>query len=140
MKNIMDFVKGVYFPLDNADESMSSLRLKHFLHHSSNDITKVGPSRAALSMQVKRASYTAGYLWAECASNIILPNPCEWGWKRHELGHLVPQWLPDFSNNNQEQLLVTCSCKSKKCLNCKCAKQKMPCLPLCGCFMECNRK
>ena len=137
---ISNFVKSVYFSSDDINESVSSLRSKYFLHRSDDNFKKIGPSYSALCMHVKRACYQAGYLWGECYCDVVLPNPCEWGWRRDDEDHLVPQWLPSSVNVEHEKLLVTCSCKTKKCKNCKCAKLDVACLPQCNCFGECSRK
>ena len=137
---ILDFMKSAYFSPDDVNENLSSLRLKYFLHRCDDNFKKIAPSYSALCMHVKRACYQAGYLWAECLCDVSLPNPCEWGWMRDNEGHLAPQWLPESVSVDHGKLLVTCSCKTKKCKNCKCAKLCVACLPQCKCFGECSRK
>ena len=138
---IADFVKSVYYPGESnySLTSMANLRLKYFMNRADENLKKIGPSYAAPKKHVMRACYQSGYLWSECHSDIELPDPCQWGWKRNDANGLVPEWLPAGMDIVHEKLLTTCQCKTNKCKNCKCAKLKIQCLPLCKCFKECTR-
>ena len=128
---INNFIRQIYFPHLVESESLPELRLKSFLKSASNDMRMILPSKDAVIMHTKRACYQAGYLWAESLADIDLPDPCLWGWKKSESGNLVAQWLSQTGIFNLETFISTCSCKSKKCVNCKCGKSNIACLPLC---------
>ena len=118
--------------------SLASIRLRKFQNSTDDDLRKLCPSREALSQHVKRSCYQAGYLWQESLMDFPLPEPTEWGWKHDERNGYMPQWLTTTSSIDLEKFITTCSCKTGKCKQCKCAKLDMVCIRMCGCDRKCE--
>ena len=85
---------------------------------------------------MKRASYQSGWIWSLCEKEVILPDPCLWGWKV-EKEELIPKWQEIQSDINVHSLIKTCSCSSAKCKTCFCSRNNYPCIPFCGCKRKC---
>ena len=101
-------------------------------------IENIPPTSEALKQQIKRASLQAD-IWHQClASNPILANPEDCGWKKQELplGY-EPLWtnLPEASVQCQE--LISCKCNNTCKSSCKCRKHNLPCTSLCVCDGQC---
>ena len=141
-KNTLEtFVKSVCFgnSQEIKDSSLNKLRKIQFISSASNDIRKIVPSSSSLNMHALKASYQAGFVRIECAKNVDLPDPCLWGYSKNAHNDFVPKWLSEPSQFDLEMFLQTCSCKSARCRNCKCAQLNLPCLPLCLCHKFCSR-
>ena len=97
-------------------------------------------SRQGLVEHVKRASLQGGWLWREAISNVTIQDPGDWGWVKKE-GKYFPKWQaetePEFDVYTACQV---CTCKKAICKQCKCAKNRMKCLPFCVCQQKCMKK
>ena len=121
-----------------SEGSLAANRLNKFQKSTDDDLRKLPPSREALSQHVKRSCYQAGYLWQESLSDLVLPEPTEWGWTYDAINGYTPQWLSISSSVDLEKFTTTCSCKAGKCKKCKCAKSDMACIRMCGCDRKCE--
>ena len=54
------------------------------------------------------------------------------------LQRFYPLWQRENDHSVVEDIIVTCSCKSGKCVNCKCAEIKEKCLEFCNCQQKCS--
>ena len=136
MEKVIGFIYLLY---GVAEDSLGAHRVKAFLKSTDDDLRKLPPSRAALEQHVKRSCYQAGYLWQESESDLILPNPTEWGWRFDEASNgFVPRWSSSKSSVDLEKFITTCSCKTAKCKRCKCAAGNMACIRMCGCDRKCE--
>ena len=97
-------------------------------------------SKLALLEHTKRSAIQAGWIWRECVQNVELPDPTSWGWKKicNPLPRFYPLWQSENEHMVIENAIVTCSCESGKCTNCKCAKIKEKCLEFCNCQRKCS--
>ena len=118
--------------------SLTSIRLNRFQKSTDDDLKKLPSSREALSQHVKRSCYQAGYLWQESLLDLPLPKPTEWGLKCDAMNGYAPQWLTTPLSIDLEKFVTTCSCKSGKCKQCKCAKFDMACIRMCKCDRKCE--
>lgn len=123
---------------DFAADSLGVIRLKMYLSSAIDDLRKLPPSESALLLHVKRASFIAGYLWQEARADLSIPDPQVWGWHRNDQGALVVQWQVDDCAISVDDFTMTCSCRSKSCMSCKCAKAGMICLSFCNCMRQCK--
>ena len=138
---VESLVKSVYYGNSKhiQDRSLNELRRDQFIQSSSNDIRKIAPSSDALQMQLLRAIHNAGFEWVECLHNVAKPNPTIRGYTLEDDVY-VPQWLASPSIFNLETFVNVCKCKTAKCTSCKCARLKLPCLPMCHCSRRCGRE
>ena len=77
-----------------------------------------------------RSVFQAG-IWISKRAIQDIPSPSKFSWTK-ENGQWQPIWmtLPQVSTVCRE--LIKCSCKGS-CTQCKCAKEKLKCTPLCKC-------
>ena len=137
---IKRFVLGLY-KTKSASETLGSLRMKMFITSAVDDLKMLPPSEGALLMHTKRATLQAGYFWKESDSNIIvITNPELWGWSLRSTANtvLLPQWEAMASGITISNFILTCSCRTKSCKSCKCAKAKLACIIFCNCMRECT--
>ena len=138
-KNILEFlVKKVYFGnvKDIENISLNEMRKHQFTQSTSNDLKNIEPSSDALNLHSLRAAHTAGFEWVECLHNVSVPDPSLRGYILKD-DMFVPKWLSKVSTLNVAEFLLTCQCKTAKCVTCKCAKLGITCLPQCLCNGEC---
>ena len=137
MKQIEEFICQLYGVSEN---SLGAHRMSKFQKSTDDDLRKLPPSIEALSQHVRRSCYQAGYLWQECQSDLLLPEPKEWGWVFDEKQGFIPYWLSVLSTVDLEKFVTTCTCKSGKCKSCKCATADMACIRMCGCNHKCEER
>ena len=71
------------------------------------------PKQDVLIQLIKKATYQAGYCWAQMMiAAPELPSPSEWGWRRKAEGGSEECWtaLPETTQARKE--LICCSCKN----------------------------
>ena len=90
-----------------------------------------------LIQHIKRSALQPGWVWKDCESNINIPDPATWGWLCLSLNPLTycPKWYETLVDIKKR--ILTCSGKSFKCDNCKCAKEKVSYTEYCGCERKC---
>ena len=102
----------------------------------SRNLENIPPTQAALTQNIKWASYQAN-CW-NMAMTLIpeLPNPKDWGWWKDDTGwHPLWTTLPEATASCRE--LIRCGCKKGCTMRCKCVKAALKCTPLCSCAGEC---
>ena len=130
MDAIEDFIKVVYYPNNKNLDELHVERLNHFTRQSDSNLRVIPPSRDGLTEHVKRAALQAGWIWTEARTNVQHQTPELWGWQFKD-GKYSPKWqsqidgIPDIF-----EVCKTCTCQRALCKNCKCAKDKLKCLPL----------
>ena len=111
--------------------------MTQFLKLSDNDLRKLIPSKDAVVQHANRAILQAGFIWREADTDVCLPDPTTLGW-RLQNGQYLPKWQSkDSGVEGLVALTTVCSCRTAKCKSCKCAKNKLNCLPMCGCSQKC---
>ena len=112
---------------------------KQLFTQKSRSIEAIPPTKAALIQHTKRATYQAGYCWAQVMIPApYLPLPCEWEWKKEEPNGWEANWttLPEAKAACRE--LPRCGCKKGCRRQCKCQKAALQCTALCHCGGLCN--
>lgn len=113
------------------EDTINNLRKTIFCHKTQNP-EKLPPTQNALLHHCKRSIYQAS-IWASAnMTEMTLPDPCKFGWKK-EANRLLPIWInvPIAANICQE--ITKCGCK-KKCSNsCSCTRKVLNCTALCKC-------
>ena len=137
MEKIQQFICQLY---GLSERSLGAHRLSKFQKSTDDDLKILPPSTEALSQHVRRSCYQAGYLWQECQSDLLLPDPKEWGWVYDEKQGFIPCWLSVLSSVDLEKFITTCTCKTGKCERCKCTIADMTCIRICGCNRECEER
>ena len=131
---IQKFVVYVYLRKFDLDE----LRYQMFVNSSSNDFRAIPPSKDALFQHLLWAYYQSGWVWGK---SLLLqeapPKKESWGWRIHG-GNLKFSWKINDCYDKLVNLAVVCQCRSSKCLNCKCAKNKIKSLRFCSCSRKCH--
>ena len=115
---------------------LNDLRFLIFNSSAINDLRRLPPTRDSLRQHVKRAAFIAGWYWGGCLQKgCVVTSPFSWGWEK--IGsRMDPTWTT-VPAKSYSTLFTVCACK-KKCLNCKCRKQKLRCLPFCKCMQKCH--
>ena len=85
-----------------------------------NDLRNLALDRQALTQYIKRACYQAGYLWRESVAQS----------RRYGVGNVR------IMGAEFDKFIITCSCAAQKC--CKCSKDKVRCIAICGCGRKCT--
>ena len=117
--------------------SLGEMRLQKFITSIDNNLCNLPPSCDALLQHAKRVCYQARYLWRETISNVELPDPTIWGWKRSISGTLLPLWVAELCSIQIDTFIKTCECYKELCKNCKCSRSGLHCLTFCGCSRNC---
>ena len=102
-------------------------------------IENIPPTKAALTEQIKRATFQGGHVWGQALTpNPQLPSPTDWGWKHDVKKSLVPHWtlLSEASKSCSE--LLKCGCKQLCNNRCKCKAAGLQCTALCYCGGLCS--
>ena len=133
---IENFLVSIYYPGQKC-LSIDDARLKSFLRSPAPDLRSMIISRSGLIQHIKCSALQAGWVWKGCKSNINIPDPTTWGWLCLSLNPLTycPKWCETLVDI--KKCILACSCKSFKCNNCKCAKEKVSCIEYCGCERKC---
>ena len=135
---LQQYILHVYYHKKyQPDLSINEVRLLEFEGNEKINLRQLPPSTYGLKEHVKRASYQSGWIWSLCEKEVILPDPCLWGWKV-EKEELIPKWQEIQSDINVHSLIKTCSCSSAKCKSCFCSRNNYPCLLFCGCMRQWN--
>ena len=114
--------------------TLGEMRLHKFITSTDNNLP---PSRDALLQHAKRACCQARYLGRETISNVELPDPTIWGWKRSINGTLLPLWVVELCSIQINTFIMTCKCYKQLSKNCKCSRSGLHCLTFCGCSRNC---
>ena len=128
----------IYYP-GQKYLSIDDARLKHFLKSPAPDLRSIIVSRSGLIQHIKHSALQAGWVWKGCESNIDIPDPTTWEWLCLSLNPLTycPKWCEALVDI--KKCIVTCSCKSFKCDNCKCAEEKVSCIEYRCCKRKCAK-
>ena len=136
-----EFLLFVYFGNDHKYTDINDARCSSFFKSPDPKLKETVLSRDALFEHSKRSSYQAGWLWKECLVNVILPDPELWGWKINIASRLkyIPRWETDATSTTDiETVISICSCKTNRCINCKCGTSHKKCLAYCKCQRMCK--
>ena len=137
-----EFLMYLYFGKDNTYTDIDEARRISFFKSPDPKLNQTILSRGALLEHAKRAAYQAGWLWRECLTNVILPDPHLWGWKLDESSLIIrylPRWqLVEVTEPNIDAVTSICSCKTNRCVRCKCGASRRKCLEYCNCQRNCN--
>ena len=158
VQNMATFEKFVVKMYGLSDDISGVDEARHHLFlHKAKDFTQMPPSSDALFLHLLRVSYQvgtfylcsrqkfciqifqSGHVWGAMLNRIQnLPSPETWGWRLS--GKLQPVFtsLPPLSKSLPE--LITCGCKRVCKPPCRCHSGGIPCMPLCGCRMQCTNK
>ena len=117
--------------------SLGEMRLQKSITSTDNNLRNLPRSHVALLQHAKHVCYQAGYLGRETISNVELPDPTIWGWKRSINGTLLPLWVVEFCSIQIDTFIMTCKCYKQLCKNCKCSRSGLHCLTFCGCSRNC---
>ena len=138
---LYQFVSEMYSIKACNQKSFGYSRMMQFIKLKDNDLRNLIPSKNAVLLHTKRAAYISVCIWREAASNVCLPNPSDWGWFKGEDDKFVPLWQSiTISDEATNRLTTVCSCRTQNCKKCKCATEKLNCLPMCGCRQQCISK
>ena len=117
-------------------ESLDALRMNQFRCSTDNSLRTLPLSRDGLTEHIKHACLQGGYEWRTPVENVDFPDAAHWGW-RFINNKYIPKWHDSNDAVDVNYLTQVCSCKKALCKNCKCAKNKVNCLPYCECIREC---
>ena len=138
MDIIEDFVKVLYYPYTKNLGKLNVERLNHFAHQSDSNLRVIPPSQDGFKEHVKRAALQAGWIWSEARTNVQYQKPEFWGWEVTN-GKYLPKWQCQIDGSpNISDICKICTCQKALCKNCKCAKDKLKCLPFCSCHKKCE--
>ena len=87
--------------------SVGEMRLQKFITSTDSSPRNLPPSRDALLQHAKRVCYQEGYLGRETISNVELPDPTIWGWKRSINGTLHPLWVAELCSIQINTFIMT---------------------------------
>ena len=129
------YLMAVYLPKSYKSFSdINDARIKSFFHSTDPKLRSTIISRKGLYEHIKRSALQAGWLWKECEKEVEPQDPALWGWVMSQ-DRYYPLWQDSFVE--LQSSIMICSCKEGKCLNCKCAKNKIKCLEYCCCQRRC---
>ena len=139
MQLIEKYVLFVYYGKTDGTHDINLTRMHEFEYSTHNNLRLLPPSRLGLKEHIKRTTYEGGWVWNQCAQNILLPDPENYGWILANSKY-IPTWqqlTPTTETIDAEILTQACSCSSEKCEKCKCVKQKLECISFCKCHRRC---
>ena len=111
---------------------LGAAQLDKFKKPTGNDLHLLPLSKESPCQHIYHASYQAGYLWRQSVEE-----PEQWGRKTDSKGDFQRFWMTSQSSVTVKNFIQTCSCKSGKCKNSKCARGNVPCLSMCECGRGC---
>ena len=133
------FVINVYYSTKSSVKDLDVERMDHFSRLPNSDLRSIAPSRLGLLEHIKRTCFQAGWLWAGCRANVMLPKPGNWGWHKDERGSYIHTWqITHQPLMKIDDVTFTCTCQKSRCKNCKCTRTQVKCLPFCKCQMDCD--
>ena len=120
---------------DSKATTVDNLRADLF--HKVKNPERLPPTQDALHLHLKRCRFQM-LIWYN--ATIATPNissPEQFGWEKCGNNMLKPRLtslerLPAICNE-----LLTCSCRSSKCIRCTCSKHGLRCTLACGCAANC---
>ena len=125
----------------NEDRSLNCLRktmtLKFFKNSTSDICTKLLPTSDSFIQHCLRA-WRQVYTWKKAFEQYdlmqhhLLEN---YGYHRENDSQLSIQWITIPSVPNDISLIKCFKCPGG-CQRCRCAKNKLPCTPFCGCSID----
>ena len=132
MQNFVTFAFSKDF-----DGDLDDLRFHIFRKSSSNELRILPPSKDALLQHLFRSSYQAGWVWGNTLLQREPPEPETWGWRSHQT-YLRIHWNSLDVNQQLQNALSICQCRTAKCKTCRCAKNQQKCLKFCNCCRKCK--
>ena len=132
---LCSFVYSVYGLKQSTVSPFKSQRTDQLIQTPDVNLRSLVPSPSGILQQIKRACIQAGYLWKLCDTELTIPDPEEWGWKRDTESTYIPRWQ-DEAAVDISSLLSTCSCTKGVCTTCSCNKADMKCLTYCKCMKQ----
>ena len=133
---IEKFVVFFYYGKTREPLDINYHRMNDFEHSAHGNLRLLPPCRAALTEQIKRATYEGGWVASLCKRDVELPDPQLYG-RIVVDGKYLPKWQ-EGEPVSVDGLLSLCSCTAAKCLTC--AKAGLQCLPYCKCQRHCLYK
>ena len=137
--NILEeFVMSVYFGKEHTYTDINEACHISFFKTPDPKLSQTVLSRRAFCEHAKSATYQSGWLWRECVTNVILPDPQLWGWKLVDDTHYIPLWhFPEGTEPNIDSVISICGCRTTRCVRCKCATSDRKCLEYCNSRWSC---
>ena len=133
--NLCSFVYSIYGNKYYNDLPFKTQRTNLLIETPDANLRTLVPSTSGIIQHIKRACFQAGYLWKLCDTEVSIPNPEEWDWKRHIDNSFIPRWQDEIPSEIPDVLNV-CSCVKGVCDNCSCKKSAMKCLKYCKCVKK----
>ena len=133
--NLCAFVYSTYGIKHNIDSPFKTQRTNQLIETPDANLRTLVPSPSGILQHIKRACFQAGYLWKLCDTELDIPNPEEWGWKRHTDFTYIPRWQDEIPSEISS-ILNVCSCVKGVCSSCSCNKSGMKCLNYCKCAKQ----
>lgn len=134
------FISKGYGVSSEAEEDLLKARFEVLSREATKSFRCLPPSPGSCFVQMKKALYVAGMVWAKALEpQIDYPAMEQWGWKKEE-NKVVPIWTvcltssPTVFTDCFKKCSKKCTCKSCFCR----VKFKFPCLPDCGCRGKCS--
>ena len=138
LSRMVRFILKDYGVSSSAESDLLSARFEVLSRVTTKTFRCLPPSPGSCFVQMRKALYVAGLVWAKALElQIDYPAMEKWGWKK-ENDSVVPIWTvclipsPTLFKDCFRKCSKKCSCKA-----CSCIKLGLKCLPDCGCRGEC---
>ena len=135
LDEIENFLKLVYY-VEVPMESLDALRMNQFRFSTDNSLRTVPPSKDGLTEHIKHACLQDGYEWRKPVEDVDFPDTTHWGWRFID-NKYISKCHSSSDTLDVNYLTQVCSCKIGLFKYCNCAKNKVNCLPYCGCNRKC---
>ena len=135
LDEIENFLKFVYYGKVSM-ESLDTLKMNQFWCSTDSSLRTLPPSRDGLTEHIKHACPQGGYEWRTLVEDVDFTDATHWGCRFID-NKYIPKWDDSIDTVDINYLTQVCSCKKAHCKNCKSAKNKVNCLPYCGCNRKC---
>ena len=112
--------------------SLGALRMNQFRFSTDNSLRTLPSSSDGLTEHIKRVCLHVGYEWRAPVEDVDLTDPKHWSWRFID-NKYITKWHDSSDTVYVNYLTQVCSCKKELYKNCKCAKNRVICLPYCGC-------
>ena len=123
-----------------VDSDITYHRYDSFIKSPTTNLRALMPAQSSLFLHVLCSAYQAGWVWGNTVSQIPPPPTEEWGWIYHN-GELRIQWTQKEATESAPSAFTLaikiCQCRKALCKQCKCTKEKRPCLIFCKCQRKC---